>query len=172
MDDDPQFNSPEIDQSGLGPGLLLDDAYAIRLENLMGFDNLVPGTTYYWRVRSDDLYGLSSDWTDGTNYFFFLVQTGVNSDQDRLPDRFYISQNYPNPFNARTTIEYGLPEASHVTIKVYNLLGGIVETLLDQDRSAGYHRIIWDARTQPSGIYFYVIQAGLHSETKKLVLLK
>ena len=172
IDDDPQFNSPEIDQSGLGSGLLLDDAYAIRLGDLMGFDNLVQGTTYYWRVRSDDLYGLSSDWTDGTNYFFFLVRTGVNGDQDRLPDRFFISQNYPNPFNARTTIEYGLPEAARVTVEVYNLLGRKVETLVNQHQQAGYHQITWDASEVSSGVYFYKIQAREFIEIRKMLLLK
>lgn len=172
MDDDPLFDSPEIDQSGLGSGLLLDDAFTIRLGELNGFENLIPGTVYYWRVRSDDLYGLSSNWTDGTNYVIFLVRTGINDDEDRLPNTFFISQNYPNPFNARTTIEYGLPEASHVTIKIYNMLGEMVETLLEEGQSAGYHRIIWDAQMQPSGIYFYWVHAGDHIETNKMVLLK
>jgi predicted outer membrane repeat protein len=79
MDDDSLFASPEIAQSGLQPGMLADDAFAIQLGELEGFDSLEVDTRYYWRVRADDNYGLSSEWTDGTNWFVFMPQNHAPS---------------------------------------------------------------------------------------------
>ncbi len=73
IDDDSSFNSPEIDQSGLRSDLLLDDAFAISLAELAGYSNLQNDTRYLWRVKADDNYGLSSNWTDGTNWFYFMA---------------------------------------------------------------------------------------------------
>lgn len=84
-DEDPLFESPEIDQSGIpNPGLISDDVVAVQLGQLDGFANLVSDTRYYWRVRSDDLYGGSSNWTDGTNYFIYLY-TGQNPGPEPFP---------------------------------------------------------------------------------------
>ena len=89
-----------------------------------------------------------------------------------LPDEFGLIQNYPNPFNAQTTIEYGLPEASHVAIEIYDLLGNRVITLLDGSQEAGYHQVTWNAEGQSSGMYFYMIRAGDLVETRRMLLLK
>ncbi len=89
-----------------------------------------------------------------------------------IPDHFELAQNYPNPFNAQTTINFSLPEASHVMVEVYDLLGQSVTKLVDADLQAGYHDITWDAGDQASGMYFYKIQAGEFTETKKMLLLK
>jgi hypothetical protein len=84
-DEDPLFESPEIDQSGIpNSGLISDDVVAVQLGQLDGFANLVSDTRYYWRVRSDDLYGGSSNWTDGTNYFIYLY-TGQNPGPEPFP---------------------------------------------------------------------------------------
>ncbi|MCB2229824.1 right-handed parallel beta-helix repeat-containing protein [bacterium] len=101
---------------------------------------------------------------------------GDESDLD-LPYRFELSQNYPNPFNPVTTIEYSLPERSHVTIEVYNILGQTVRTLVDREISAGTYRTVWDGTTGSgrrvaSGVYLYRFKAGDHIETKKMLLLK
>jgi len=85
---------------------------------------------------------------------------------------FIFVQNYPNPFNARTTIEYALPEAGHVTIDVYDLLGRKIATLVDGYKDAGRHSVNWDAGTVASGIYFYKIQAGSNVEIRRMMLLK
>jgi parallel beta-helix repeat protein len=74
IDNDSAFASPEVNQSGLRSGIILDDAFAIRLGELEGHENLQADTRYFWRVRADDNYGLSSDWTDGTNWFVYLAQ--------------------------------------------------------------------------------------------------
>jgi hypothetical protein len=100
------------------------------------------------------------------------AQVGIDYQQPQLPGQFALSQNYPNPFNASTIIQYSLPEASDVTIDIYDLLGRIVETLVQGERPAGYHRVEWDAGDNSSGLYFYRIQAGENSETSKMMLLK
>jgi hypothetical protein len=89
-----------------------------------------------------------------------------------LPKRFVLRQNYPNPFNASTVISYGLPYMSHVTIDVYNILGRKIETLVDGQQSAGNHQVVWKAKGISSGMYFYRIQTGEFTETKKMLLLK
>jgi len=83
VDDDSAFASPEIDQSGLlSENLALDDAFAIRLGELEGHENLQMDTRYFWRVRADDNYGLHSDWTDGSNWFIFMAQNHAPSPPD------------------------------------------------------------------------------------------
>ncbi len=98
--------------------------------------------------------------------------TAIEDEIFSMPDRYYISQNYPNPFNAATTIKYGIPERSHVTIRIYDILGRKLDTLVDEERPAGQHQIVWRADNQPSGIYFYHIQAGEYKSSDKMVLLK
>jgi hypothetical protein len=102
----------------------------------------------------------------------FLNYTTDVNDENILPKEYMISQNYPNPFNPSTTISYALPKAEMVTIRVYNILGQIVKTLVNQNQSAGTHTISFKANDLTSGIYFYSIQAGSFNEVKKMMLLK
>jgi hypothetical protein len=83
-----------------------------------------------------------------------------------------LSQNYPNPFNPTTTINFSIPKSGFVTIKVYDVLGREVTTLVSQELSAGNYKQQWNANRMPSGIYFYRLQSGSFTETKKLILLK
>ncbi|MFA6473684.1 MAG: peptidoglycan DD-metalloendopeptidase family protein [Patescibacteria group bacterium] len=92
--------------------------------------------------------------------------------QTALPSVFAVGQNYPNPFNPATTIAYTLPSATHVTLDVYNILGQRVVTLVDEQQTAGEHTATWDANPYSSGVYFYRLQAGEATETKKMLLLK
>lgn len=85
---------------------------------------------------------------------------------------FELEQNYPNPFNPSTVISYQLPVSSEVTLKVFDVLGNEIATLVDQYKSAGRYEVEFDASKLPSGIYFYQLKAGQFSETKKMVLLK
>jgi len=95
-----------------------------------------------------------------------------------VPTEFSLSQNYPNPFNPTTTIEYNLPEAAAITIKIYNLLGEVVATLVDnQPKQAGRHKIVWDSRETlgngvASGLYFIRMQAGQFVQTRKMLLVQ
>ncbi|MFZ2324034.1 MAG: T9SS type A sorting domain-containing protein [Ignavibacteriaceae bacterium] len=92
--------------------------------------------------------------------------------ESSLPKDYSISQNYPNPFNPSTTIEYALPKEDMVTIKVFNILGQTVRTLVNQTQSAGTHTIRFDASNLTTGIYFYSIQAGNFNQVKKMILIK
>lgn len=98
--------------------------------------------------------------------------TGIEDQSDATPSKFELGQNYPNPFNAQTEIEYALPYESHVRITIYNMLGQETGTLVDDDESAGIHRVVWDAASQPSGVYFYRIEAGNNTLTRKMTLAK
>jgi photosystem II stability/assembly factor-like uncharacterized protein len=88
------------------------------------------------------------------------------------PRSLTLSQNYPNPFNPSTTIRYGLPARSHVSLTVFNTLGQKVATLQNAERDPGYHEVRFDGANIPSGVYFYRLQAGSYTETKKLLLLR
>ena len=106
------------------------------------------------------------------------VTTDVEEEQgDLLPQEFSLNQNYPNPFNPETTIEYYVPERSHITIEVFNIIGQKIRTLVDELKSAGDFRTNWDGKNSngiraSSGIYFYLLKAGNFTEIKKMVLLK
>ncbi|MBI4547327.1 MAG: T9SS type A sorting domain-containing protein [Ignavibacteriae bacterium] len=89
-----------------------------------------------------------------------------------LPKEFALHQNYPNPFNPVTVIRYQLPVQSHVTLKIYNLLGQEVRTLVDEVQEAGYKSVEWNAAGMASGVYFYRLRAGNFVDVKKLPLLK
>lgn len=89
-----------------------------------------------------------------------------------LPSEFSLYQNYPNPFNPLTTIHYSLPRASHVLLAVYNVLGQVVATLVNESEQAGYKSVTFNGNNLSSGLYFYRLTAGNYVATKKLVLLK
>ena len=80
--------------------------------------------------------------------------------------------NYPNPFNPLTTIKFQLDESNKITLKIYNITGQEIETIVNRYQTAGEHEITWQPAGLPSGIYFYRLQAGEYSETKKLILQK
>ncbi len=103
-----------------------------------------------------------------------ILTTLISSSVDEIvnPSDFNLMQNYPNPFNPTTTIKYQIPELSFVTIKVYDVLGNEVVTLINQEKPAGTYEVEFDGTGLPSGIYFYQLQAGESVETKKMVLIK
>ncbi|MBT8379039.1 MAG: T9SS type A sorting domain-containing protein [Ignavibacteria bacterium] len=85
---------------------------------------------------------------------------------------FRLEQNYPNPFNPTTKIKFELPDQNRVTLKVYNVLGNEIATLINKDKPSGTYEIEFDATGLPSGIYFYELHAGNFVETRKMILLK
>jgi photosystem II stability/assembly factor-like uncharacterized protein len=89
-----------------------------------------------------------------------------------LPTSFWLGQNYPNPFNPYTIVEFALPSPSSVSLKIFNILGQEVATVLEDHLEPGIYKVQWNAQPFASGIYFYRLTAGLYSETKKLILQK
>jgi hypothetical protein len=101
-----------------------------------------------------------------------LLATDVILQNNSVPNEFRLYQNYPNPFNPNTVISWQLPAKSHVLIKVYDMLGKEVAQLIDEEKPAGTYKIIFNASSLASGIYFYKIQTNSFSNVKKMVLLK
>jgi hypothetical protein len=97
---------------------------------------------------------------------------GASKPEPMTLEGFLLAQNYPNPFNPETDITFTLPEASNVTLTVHNILGQVVEELVDSEMQAGYHRVSWNGQNAASGVYFYRITAGQFSDTKRMLLLK
>jgi hypothetical protein len=98
--------------------------------------------------------------------------TSVEHYSSGIPKEFTLAQNYPNPFNPSTSISFSLPTKSFVSLKVFDLIGREVATLVSEEMSAGNYTRQWNAVNMSSGIYFYRLHAGAYRETKKLVLLK
>ena len=98
--------------------------------------------------------------------------TDIKNDQPQIVNRFSLSQNYPNPFNPTTKISWQSPVGSHQILKVYDITGKDILTLVDEYKSAGKHEINFDATLLSSGVYLYKLITGNYSETKKMVVLK
>ncbi len=96
----------------------------------------------------------------------------LDATEAALPEEYALTQNYPNPFNPVTTIPFSLPEAGHVTLKVYDMLGRLVDTLIDRELNAGYHDASFDARSYPSGAYIYRLEVNNFASVKKMMLVK
>ena len=89
-----------------------------------------------------------------------------------MPDNYFLSDNFPNPFNPTTKIRYSVPHLTQVKIKVFDILGNEIETLVNSEKPAGTYELAWDAVNLPSGVYFYQLRAGNFINTKKMILLK
>jgi hypothetical protein len=102
----------------------------------------------------------------------FSGSVGVSENADNTPTTTQLIQNYPNPFNPTTNFQFSIAHAGFVSLKVFDLLGREVATLVSEDLPAGNHVHQWNASAIPSGVYFYRLQSGLFVETKKFVLQK
>jgi hypothetical protein len=121
--------------------------------------NLTTGK-YNYRLRQVDFNG---------NYKYYQL---VNEVEVGTPSKYDLSQNYPNPFNPSTTINYELPKSNFVSLKIYDMMGREVASLVNQNQDAGFYSVKFDASKLSSGIYFYKIQAADFSAVKKLMLVK
>lgn len=102
----------------------------------------------------------------------FDIPTGIAGTQAEIPNSYELSQNYPNPFNPSTSISFSLPAADNVSIKVYDVMGREVRTLINGQMQAGTHNTVFEASGLASGVYVYKITAGDYTATKKMVLMK
>jgi parallel beta-helix repeat protein len=146
---------------------LVDDSMVTDCYRQVG--PLQNNTTHFWRVSASNVAGTSSYSTVRT--FTTAVASAVEQLDGAVPTEYALRQNYPNPFNPATTIQFALPQSSHVSLKVYDALGRELTTLVSQELNPGYFTIRWNA-TVPSGIYFYRLQAGGYVKTRKMLLLK
>jgi len=111
-------------------------------------------------------------------YYSFMVTDSQDCDAAAvggvliIPEKIHLFNPYPNPFNPTTTIEFSIPKTEFVTVKVYNIVGHEITTLINDELSTGNHSIKWDGSRQPSGLYFVQIESGSFIQTRKMVLLK
>jgi len=127
-------------------------------------ENITNGTTYSYRLAE-----LASNGNRSTMPNIVTVEAGIET---ALPTQFALQQNYPNPFNPSTQISFSLPEASDVTLAVFDALGRNVGTLVKGTMAAGQHNVNFDAANLSNGIYFYQLKAGEFSAVRKMMLLK
>ena len=153
------FNFTKLDSSGL-----TESNFTIPPGVLNSF------TRYYWRVTASNEAGqgpYSAVWN-----FQTMLVTGLNINTSIIPQVFALNQNFPNPFNPITTIAFDIPEASDVSLTIYNSVGQEVKQLVNAQLQPGKYNYSFDASSLPSGIYFYRINANTFVETKRMVLIK
>ncbi len=144
-------------------------SYLLNLQKLLN-SNKYPAAWYVmeagFAIRAAYAYG------GGTNASINQVTKGIQVFEASEPKSFTLEQNYPNPFNPSTEIQYSIPKSGIVTLKVYNLLGQEVMTLVNQQQIAGIYNVNFNASNLPSGIYMFRLQSGNFTMTKKMTLLK
>jgi len=123
-------------------------------------DNNLSSGAYKYRLKQIDFNG---------NYEYFNLENEVLIGS---PDKFTLKQNYPNPFNPVTKIDFDIPVDADVSLKIYDMNGRQVNTLINEFRNSGYYSIDFDASSLPSGVYYYKLESGNYSSVKKLMLLK
>ena len=115
-------------------------------------------------------------WFAGEGFTLLKGNTELVVDVEEIENDFItdfeLNQNYPNPFNPTTTIKFQIPESSFITIKIYDVLGNEITTLINEEKPAGVYEVEFDASVYSSGVYFYKLQAGNFIDVKKMILLK
>ncbi|MFH1195529.1 MAG: T9SS type A sorting domain-containing protein [bacterium] len=110
--------------------------------------------------------------SSGFWYTTSAILTNIISTDDYIPFKFSLEQNYPNPFNPTTTIRFSIPERTNVVLKIFDLLGAEITSLVNEELKPGVYQVVFNATGIASGIYFYSIQTGEFHEVKKLMIIK
>ena len=142
------------------------------MQGSTGFHNLFYPYSYLTKVSCVDSLNA---WTLGDHKLYRTTNGGFTNvgNQNNLSPRIYkLNQNYPNPFNPLSTIGYQIPKSGFISIKVYNILGREVATLVNEEKPAGTYEVHFNGENFSSGIYFYKLKAGNYSSIKKMVLIK
>lgn len=166
-------SSPLVDRYQID--LAADSLFTFRISDSTVTDttkmytSLIDNQRYFWRVRAHNVGGWGP--YSEVRAFNASVNVGVEKEPE-LPTTISLSQNYPNPFNPSTQIQFGLPEATHVTLEVYNLIGERVATLVNETMSVGYHTVRFDASNLSTGLYIYRMVAGTKTIVHKMMLVK
>jgi len=169
----------------------LDTFSAIYPLTTTNYGSIQPGSTavgnekqYIKFIFGDDIdstyvkfrLDISSDgylfWSDIFSVFVHRDTTGIKLLDQHFPKKFALKQNYPNPFNPSTTIEFSLPKSEFVTLKIFNMLGQEVTTLVSDKLKSGTYQYTWDAGSLASGVYIYHLQTENYTETRKMVLMR
>ena len=111
-------------------------------------------------------------WNDTFSVFVHKDPLGLAKNDENIPLEFALKQNYPNPFNPSTSIEFSLPKPEYVELKVYNIIGEQVVTLVSNKLNSGNHTYQFDGKNLASGVYYYQLTAGEYREVKKMILLR
>jgi hypothetical protein len=131
----------------------------------------IPSDHYDYTIKAKDNTNLLSVASDKVSVMALApkIKIGVS---EKIPSEYVLAQNYPNPFNPNTNIVFSIKENGFVSLKIYDVLGKEVATLVNEQRSAGNYEVEFDASTLPSGMYIYKIQSGNFIDSKKMLLLK
>ena len=155
-----KIETDTINISSIAPGTTAEPTNDINITVSSHFSGVL-------RLNFEIMSNGRTYWTESTSQ----TVTGA-AENIPLPLSYTLSQNYPNPFNPTTTIKYSLPQTSIATMKIYDILGKEVLTLINEEKSAGIYKVEFNESNLPSGIYFYKLQAGSFIESKKMILLK
>jgi hypothetical protein len=131
--------------------------------------NLALNTLYFWRVRGQNVSGFGPY---SSTFNFRSIVSGITSLGTAIPTEYKLYNNYPNPFNPSTKIKFDLPKSSNVKIKIYDMNGRMVNEVFDLNLDAGTYETTYNAAALASGIYYFRIDAGSFSDTKKMILIK
>ncbi len=156
-----------------------EDAFKMDFITFDGDPSSPPGPSDNWSFVKNDADGfklrfatpMSKEQMAKLGFDTTKTVTDVKS-LNELPVQYRLEQNYPNPFNPSTTIKYSIPQSSRVQLKVYDIIGNLVETLVDENQNAGVYTVDFNASNLSSGVYFYQIVTPTFEQTRKLVLLK
>ncbi len=159
----PPVNYGELTETNIvsEDGNSLEGTFAIKVYDLNSGNHLadINGTIKASRIDFEHPFAL------------FSPSTNINSEK-LTAGNYKLSQNYPNPFNPTTTINYNIPKAEHVTIKIYDILGKLVKTLVDKEQREGTYYAQFNASDLSSGVYFYQIEADNFVQAKKMIFMK
>jgi hypothetical protein len=153
------INSREFTFEFEGVGFVQGKGTSTEIQNYLYRDENLLSGTYTYRLKQMDF--------DGSFSYSDEVQVEISQ-----PDVFYLGQNYPNPFNPSTNIKYSIPQDENVTLKVYDILGKEVTTLVNEYQQAGSFDVVFNGSNLSSGVYYYQLKAGNFVSTKKMILLR
>ena len=130
------------------------------------------------QINRFQFFGDTLGYASGQTVYKYSKQSTTFVNETKIqPKSFFLSQNYPNPFNPSTTIEYTIPKADNVLVRIYDGLGQELRTILNEYQPAGVHTVQWDGKDAngnivSSGLYIYRIDAGNNAESKMMLMLK
>jgi len=139
--------------------------------------HLVSGDSIGWNIHYGKVLNKPENWSTTFDqhafvYFDLIDEQAAATEKQEIARKLRLKQNYPNPFNPSTRITYSLPQSRGVSLKVYDLLGREVATLVDGNQKAGQHTVRFNADHLSSGIYFYRLRAGGETKIRKMTLVK